>query len=548
MDDEQTSRWTSRRRTATAVRIAVFTVPAAVAIGAGLLASRLLPLGDGAWRVAHVAAVLAVSTVVLLAVDSLARRALPLATLLDLTMLFPDRAPSRMRVARDAVRRRTVAEHLAALDSVGDDPAAAAREILTLVAAMDRHDRPTRGHAERVRLFSDLVAEEMGLPRRDRDLLRWASLLHDIGKLTVDPAILNKPGKPSETEWEVLRSHPAAGAKLAAPLLPWLGTWGELIIEHHERFDGTGYPMGLAGEQIGLGGRLVAVADAFDVMTAARAYRRPVSRAAAYRELVRFAGTQFDPACVRAMVGISAPRLRRAQGVVAWLGDVPVLGTQSVPAATLAQVVGAGALVAAAPGLGLVAPVPTLAAAPPSISVEAPSSSTSDRSRDLGPVDRDPGADARPGTVSSQASRAALSATNDSSPPPASPVTGSDPVVPAPVPSDPSSPPPSTSGPGPAPLPVPVPVPVPAPVPVPVPAPAPAPGPVGAVTGAVTGTVTGVVGGTTGLVDDLTGLPVSDLTEPVTDLVDDTGGLLGDTVDGLLGGLLGGGGRGGLLG
>ncbi|HZI98617.1 MAG TPA: hypothetical protein VFD41_13945 [Actinomycetales bacterium] len=89
MGEEQTSRWASRRRSAIVVRVAVFTVPAAVAVGAGLLASRLLPLGEGAWRLAHVLAVLAVSTVVLLAVDALARRALPLATLLDLTIALP---------------------------------------------------------------------------------------------------------------------------------------------------------------------------------------------------------------------------------------------------------------------------------------------------------------------------------------------------------------------------------------------------------------------------------------------------------------------------
>ncbi|HZI98616.1 MAG TPA: HD domain-containing phosphohydrolase [Actinomycetales bacterium] len=313
-------------------------------------------------------------------------------------------------MARDAVRRRTVAEHLAALDAVGDDPAAAAREILTLVAAMDRHDRPTRGHAERVRLFSDLVAEEMNLPRRDRDLLRWASLLHDIGKLTVDPTILNKPAKPTESEWEVLRAHPAAGAKLAAPLLPWLGSWGDLIIEHHERYDGTGYPRGLAGSDIGLGGRMVAVADAFDVMTAARAYRRPVSRAAAYRELVRFSGTQFDPACVRAMVAISAPRLRRAQGLVAWLGDVPLLATQSVPAATLAQVVGAGALVVAGPGLvapGALAASPGLVAGPPA------SAQHLDGSTDAGADDGSPASSGDLVTSSSRATTGPLSPSAD---------------------------------------------------------------------------------------------------------------------------------------
>ena len=124
---------------------------------------------------------LAVSTLVLIAVDGLSRRALPLVTLLDLSMLFPNRAPSRIAMARGAIRRRPVEEQLQRVREAGADPGAAAREILALVAAMSAHDRPTRGHAERVRMFTDLIAEQMRVPARDRDLLRWASILHDIG-------------------------------------------------------------------------------------------------------------------------------------------------------------------------------------------------------------------------------------------------------------------------------------------------------------------------------------------------------------------------------
>ena len=348
--DDGTDRWEGRPRLAAALRAVVFLLPVVAAVAAGRAVAELLSPVDGLLdRLVLVVAVLATATATLVLTDRVARRLLPLSTLLDLTLLFPDRAPSRMRVARDAVRRRSVEDHVRRLHGAGQDPQAVAREILVLVAALDHHDRPTRGHAERVRLLTEMVARELGVPQAGRDRLMWASLLHDIGKLTIASGLLNKPAKPTATEWDELRRHPVAGADLASPLLGWLGEWGDVIIEHHEMYDGSGYPSGIRGEQISYGARIVAVADAFDVMTAARAYRRPVSRGAARRELVRCSGTQFDPAVVRAMISVSAPRLRRAQGVVAWLSEVPVLATQTVPAATLVQAIGTAALVAGGP-------------------------------------------------------------------------------------------------------------------------------------------------------------------------------------------------------
>jgi HD-GYP domain-containing protein (c-di-GMP phosphodiesterase class II) len=101
----------------------------------------------------------------------------------------------------------------------------------------------------------------------------------------------------------------------------WLGEFAPVIIQHHERWDGTGYPAGLAGHDICEGARIVAVADAFEVMTAARSYKRPMTRGVALREMTKLAGTQFDPACVRALLSISAPRLRWAIGPWAWLAQ-----------------------------------------------------------------------------------------------------------------------------------------------------------------------------------------------------------------------------------
>lgn len=357
-DDANRGRWGRRPGWARAVRVLVFVAPVATSVGAAAVVRPLLPPAVGAWgHLAYLLVLVAVSTLTLVVVDRLARRALPLATLLDLNMLFPDGAPSRLRVARAAIKRAPIEDQLARVAEAGADPGAVAREILTLVAALSAHDRPTRGHAERVRMFTDLLAEELRVPERDRDLLRWAAILHDVGKLRVPTTLLNKPGKPTTDEWAILRAHPAHGAEIAGALLPWLGEWGSVIVEHHERYDGTGYPLGSSGSEISLGARIVSVADAYDVMTAARAYQRPVSRAAACRELVRFSGSQFDPVVVRAMLSVNTPRLRRAQGVLAWLSDIPLVASASVPAATVARVVGAGALATGAVAGGVAAGV-----------------------------------------------------------------------------------------------------------------------------------------------------------------------------------------------
>jgi putative nucleotidyltransferase with HDIG domain len=395
--DHERGRWRRRSVSAAALRLGVLCGPVVMSFAAAYGVHRLLPpVASHLDRVWHLALLVGVSSVALLVVDRLGRRVLPLVTLLDLSMLFPDHAPSRVKVAREAIRRRPIEEQLARVRDAGADPGAVAREILTLVAALSAHDKPTRGHAERVRMFTDLLAEQLGLPARDRDLLRWAAILHDVGKLQVPASLLNKPGKPTDEEWAVLRAHPTHGAETAAGLLPWLGEWADVIVQHHERYDGTGYPTGLAGPAISLGARIVSVADAYDVMTAARAYKRPVSRAAALQELVRFSGTQFDPQVVRAMVAVGAPRLRRTQGAVAWLADIPLVAG-AVPATTLARVVGAGALATSAVTTGATAmalptTTPTVASVT-SVSSAAPGDVRS------GPTATSPGSTSRRGAA-----------------------------------------------------------------------------------------------------------------------------------------------------
>lgn len=358
------NRWQARPHLATILRATIFLGPVAASAAAGWAVTTLAPPDRTVTDTAIVlVATLAASAVTLVVTDRLLRRLLPVAVLLRLALVFPEHAPSRFRMARDVVRRRSTQEHLARLARAGQDPSLAAEAILSLVAALDEHDRPTRGHAERVRLYTELIAEELGLPARDRDRLRWAALLHDVGKLAVPATTLNKPGSLDQAEWELMRRHPDIGAELARPLMDWLGEWGDLVAQHHERWDGTGYPRGLAGTDICRGGRIVAVADAFDVMTAARAYRRPVARPAAYRELIRFSGSQFDPEVVRAMLAVSLPRVRRVQGAMAVLADVPLLAARTVPASTVAQAVGAGVLVVGGAQLDQPVPTPTPPAA-----------------------------------------------------------------------------------------------------------------------------------------------------------------------------------------
>jgi len=243
-------------------------------------------------------------------------------------MIFPDHAPSRFSVAFKAGTTRHLREQLAAAQEhgVADEPARAAERILVLMAGLNAHHRGTRGHSERVRAFNDLIAEELRLPQADRDRLRWAALLHDVGKLEVPARLLDKPGKPTQAEWETLRRHPEVGARMVAPLRAWLGPWAAAVEEHHERWDGGGYPRGMAGQEIGLAARIVAVADVFEVMTAPRAYRRPVNAEAARAELARCAGSQLDPVVVRAFLNVSLGKLRVAMGPLSWLAQIPFVG------------------------------------------------------------------------------------------------------------------------------------------------------------------------------------------------------------------------------
>jgi putative nucleotidyltransferase with HDIG domain len=170
--------------------------------------------------------------------------------------------------------------------------------IQALAYALEAKDPYTRGHSEVVAQYSIKIARELGLPEERIEPLRQTCLLHDIGKIGLVPDILGKHGIPNKEEWQLVRKHPIIGDNIVRPLnLP--SDIRSVIRNHHERFDGRGYPDGLMGTQIPLEARIVAVADAYDAMVSTRPYRKAMSSEKALLELDKNAGTQFDPDVVR---------------------------------------------------------------------------------------------------------------------------------------------------------------------------------------------------------------------------------------------------------
>ncbi len=171
--------------------------------------------------------------------------------------------------------------------------------IRAVTNSIEARDPYTRGHSQRVGEIAKTIAEELDWSQREKDLIDWGAVLHDVGKIGTPDTVLNKPGKLTDEEFGIIKAHPSIGAEIVKeisflePIVPY-------VCEHHERFDGKGYPKGLAGEDISIKARLLAIADCYDAMTTDRPYRKGMEAQIAFNEIVTNSGTQFDPKMVAA--------------------------------------------------------------------------------------------------------------------------------------------------------------------------------------------------------------------------------------------------------
>ncbi len=169
--------------------------------------------------------------------------------------------------------------------------------LITLMTALDARDRETEGHSVRVAKSASLIGNEFNLTKEQQSALQRGALLHDIGKIGISDTILNKAGELTKEEWATMRQHPEIGRKIIKDI-PFLQEAISVVYAHHERWDGSGYPLGLRGEEIPLEARIFAVADIFDALTSKRPYRETATEAEALAYLKEQAGILLDPEVV----------------------------------------------------------------------------------------------------------------------------------------------------------------------------------------------------------------------------------------------------------
>ncbi|MFW5682052.1 MAG: HD-GYP domain-containing protein [Phycisphaeraceae bacterium] len=214
-----------------------------------------------------------------------------------------------MHSAMEAYEQRLLAETMTSL---------ATDFVVTMARTVESRDQYTGHHVIRVTAYSMLLAEQAGFDRNAIERMRMGGLLHDIGKVAVPDAILNKPGKLTDNEFAIIKSHAAVGDQILAGI-PNLAYARPMVRWHHERFDGRGYPDGLAGHDIPLEARAMCIADSYDAMTSDRPYRKGMDHEDAVEEIRQNAGSQFDPELVPIFIANTPATLRRAAAVTdAW--------------------------------------------------------------------------------------------------------------------------------------------------------------------------------------------------------------------------------------
>lgn len=196
---------------------------------------------------------------------------------------------------RDRDYLRSLNEHL--IQAQGKLQAAEVATMAALVQAEEAKDVMVKGHSERVAKFTLALAEAKEFSSDTKEMIRRAAILHDLGKLAIPDHVLNKPGKLNDEEWAMIRRHPQIAVDILEPL-KFLFLEKEIILHHHERLDGGGYPSGLKGAAIPIEARMVAVADTFDAMNSSRIYRATCSREQIVTEMRRVSGTQLDGSLV----------------------------------------------------------------------------------------------------------------------------------------------------------------------------------------------------------------------------------------------------------
>lgn len=238
-------------------------------------------------------------------------------SLASIPLAVKDKVIGVLNLSNKAVKQKYTEEEIAFIKGMANQAALAIqnadlyeqvqdnylRTITALAFALDARDSYTRQHSENVTKYSVAIAQELNLSPKEIDCIRRAGLLHDIGKIGIRDGVLLKPTKLSEEEYNDIKNHPAKGETIVNAL-PFLREEAKMIRHHHERFDGKGYPDGIAGDKIELGARILAVADSFDAMVENRVYRKALDLGVAFEELKKNGGKQFDPIAVNALIRV----------------------------------------------------------------------------------------------------------------------------------------------------------------------------------------------------------------------------------------------------